>query len=121
LKPTIFGETAYALCDMEKYIREKLYLKDGREKLYRGIIPTFDNSPRRRDAASVMSVSPSLYKEWLSDIIKDSQDKFEKGNRFVFINAWNEWAEGAHLEPDHKFGYAYLQATADAVLESRDE
>jgi hypothetical protein len=119
MKPTIFGETAYIFCDMEKYVREKLYLKDGREKLYRGIIPTFDNSPRRRDAAHVMSVSPGLYREWLADILRDSERNFESGNRFVFINAWNEWAEGAHLEPDRRYGYAYLQATADAVLESR--
>jgi pyruvate-formate lyase-activating enzyme len=94
-----------------------MYFSEDREGLYKGIIPNFDNTARRRDYAHILQLSPKLYQEWLYDIIKYTNDKFKAGNRFIFINAWNEWAEGAHLEPDRKYGYAYLQATADVVAE----
>lgn len=119
IEASINGKTECVIFDMERYVGEKMYLVDGRDKLYKGIIPGFDNAPRRSDKAFIMNVTPGLYRQWLSDIMQSSKENFDAGNRFVFVNAWNEWAEGAHLEPCRKYGYAYLQATADAVMEYR--
>lgn len=56
----------------------------------------------------------------LFNIIIETKDNSTVDDKIVFINAWNEWAEGAYLEPDLKWKYGYLEATKDAILESRD-
>ena len=58
-------------------------------------------------------------KKWLKDIIQWTKENNNKEEQIVFVNAWNEWAEGAHLEPDLKYGYAYLEATKEALEETR--
>ncbi|MDJ0634983.1 MAG: glycoside hydrolase family 99-like domain-containing protein [Xenococcaceae cyanobacterium MO_188.B29] len=53
---------------------------------------------------------------WLKFAIQKSLDRFDEDKQLVFINAWNEWAEGNHLEPDLKWGHQYLQATQKALI-----
>jgi lipopolysaccharide biosynthesis protein len=81
---------------------------------YRCVNPGWDNSPRRRSDAKIMVGStPDLYREWLTEILRRFQPPTPDEN-LVFVNAWNEWAEGNHLEPDRRWGRAYLEATRDA-------
>ena len=89
-------------------------------KLFRGVNPSWDNSARKKNKASIfVNSSPAGYHEWLFNAIEDTIKRFrQKDERLVFVNAWNEWAEGAHLEPDKKTGYAYLEATRIAQLRS---
>lgn len=90
-------------------------------RLFRGVNPSWDNEARRRGRGAVfLGSTPAGYRQWLENAIGDTLARFsEPSERLVFINAWNEWAEGAHLEPDDRHGYAYLQATRDALLRSR--
>jgi hypothetical protein len=60
--------------------------------------------------------TPQLYGEWLGDYLKRFTP-FSTNENFVFINAWNEWAEGNHIEPDTKWGKAYLEETKRVILE----
>jgi glycosyltransferase involved in cell wall biosynthesis/ubiquinone/menaquinone biosynthesis C-methylase UbiE len=84
--------------------------------LFRGLFPSWDNEPRRPGGGhTFMNSSPDLYQEWLSYACAFAAQNPDPDKRIVFINAWNEWGEGCHLEPDRRFGYAYLQATADVL------
>ncbi|MCG9555985.1 glycoside hydrolase family 99-like domain-containing protein [Vibrio kanaloae] len=82
-------------------------------KLFRSVCPSWDNTARRKNKGTVFEGStPRKYQEWLENAIEDTvKNEPDPSKRLVFINAWNEWAEGAHLEPDQKYGYAWLEAT----------
>jgi O-antigen biosynthesis protein len=86
-------------------------------RLFRSVCPAWDNTARRGARGTVfLNSSPEAYREWLGNAVAYTESTFdETDERLVFVNAWNEWAEGAHLEPDQKHGYAYLQATRDAL------
>ena len=60
-------------------------------------------------------VNPGAYQAWLQAMIEQTRLMHHGDARIVFVNSWNEWAEGAHLEPDKIFGVGYLQATRDAL------
>ena len=85
--------------------------------LYRGVCPSWDNTPRRKNRSTVFALnSPEGYKEWLHNAINDTAKRFRNDDeKLIFINAWNEWAEGAYLEPDKQYGYAYLEMTRQAL------
>lgn len=85
--------------------------------LFRSVTPAWDNTARRKNRGTIFANStPELYAEWLGNAIVDTCKRFERRDeRLVFVNAWNEWAEGAHLEPDQRYGFAYLQATRKAL------
>jgi len=91
-------------------------------ELFKTVCPGWDNEPRRPGRGYTIHFStPYAYKYWLLEACRFAMRNPDPEKRLVFINAWNEWGEGAYLEPDRRFGYAYLQATADALRSLLDE
>ncbi|MGV6396603.1 glycoside hydrolase family 99-like domain-containing protein [Pseudomonas caspiana] len=92
-------------------------------KLFRTPMLSWDNTARKQnDSHSFHGFSLMRYKQWLaaacSNVFRST--KYSTDEKIVFVNAWNEWAEGTHLEPDRKYGYGYLQATYE-VMSSYDK
>jgi lipopolysaccharide biosynthesis protein len=88
---------------------------------FRCVTPSWDNSPRRTAAATIYDHStPTEYGRWLSRVLRQTR-AHTNARQVVFVNAWNEWGEGNHLEPCKRWGTAYLEATRTALLESRRE
>jgi lipopolysaccharide biosynthesis protein len=82
---------------------------------FRTVFPSWDNTARTGVRANVViNASPENYEIWLAESMQKAADELPDGKKMVFINAWNEWAEGCHLEPDRRHGRAYLEATSRA-------
>jgi glycosyltransferase involved in cell wall biosynthesis len=91
-------------------------------KKFRGVFPSWDNEARKNGRGTVLvNAFPSFFKKWLKDLCLFVDRQFEPDEKLLFVNAWNEWAEGAYLEPDRRYGYACLQAVADALIEHEAE
>ncbi|SMF53491.1 glycoside hydrolase family 99-like domain-containing protein [Paenibacillus barengoltzii] len=106
--------------DYKDLVENRRYFQYDLPKLYRAVMPMWDNTARRNNKGMIFQGStPVLYKQWLKDVIQEGKKRSDLDDQMIFINAWNEWGEGAYLEPDKKYGYAYLQATKEAVEESR--
>jgi glycosyltransferase involved in cell wall biosynthesis len=85
--------------------------------LFRSVCPSWDNTARRKNKGTIfLNSSPQGYQEWLTNAVVETARISNPDERIIFVNAWNEWAEGAHLEPDQHYGYAYLDATRKALL-----
>jgi hypothetical protein len=83
---------------------------------FSGVCPAWDNEARRPGRGlSFVGSTPYKYGYWLKASCELAMEAADPTERIVFINAWNEWTEGAHLEPDRHYGLAYLAETRRVV------
>lgn len=102
--------------DWRELARQCMVQPDPAYPRYPGVNPAWDNEPRRSGRGRAFAhASPRGYRDWLRHAITAATRRFPT-QPVVFINAWNEWAEGATLEPDTRLGHSWLEATRAALL-----
>lgn len=85
-------------------------------KRFMGVMPGWDNTARRQNNSySFERSTPGAFQAWLEAAVRRTKQQHCGDERLIFINAWNEWAEGAYLEPDRRFGHSFLQAHLNAL------
>ncbi len=102
----------------ETFVRNAFPKMTLMEEFYPCVVPNWDNTPRSGANGFVLIDStPELYAEHLSEAVGLVANR-SREQRIVFIKSWNEWAETNYLEPDLKWGKAYLEETLRAITES---
>ena len=80
------------------------------------VLPGFDNTPRSGAGGVVLhGATPSMFESQVARAVAHVISEQPAGRRVVFVKSWNEWAEGNYLEPDRRYGHAYLEALANGV------
>jgi glycosyltransferase involved in cell wall biosynthesis len=105
-----------AVFDYEDIAAVSLEMPPPDYPLIKTITPGWDNDPRREGKGLVLhDPTPAKYQTWLENLVRHTETNRFFGERIICVNAWNEWAEGAVLEPDIHFGGAFLNATGRAL------
>jgi hypothetical protein len=82
------------------------------------LMPGFDNTPRSGAGGIVLhGAEPSLFESQVSRAVAHVMAEQPVGQRVIFVKSWNEWAEGNYLEPDRRYGRAYLEALATGIAQ----
>ena len=114
----VYGENNNILSYSQLVDNVLSHKKQPAYKKFSCVTPQWDNSARRKTGATIFHEStPELYEKWLKTTIEQTYFEHPDEN-IVFINAWNEWGEGNHLEPCQKWGLSYLEATQRALKAS---
>ena len=102
----------------EQFEKERAGNNRSLPPVYRTAMPGWDNTARRGLSGwtSYAGFSLRYFYTWVKLIIDEAKTKNTRDGHSVFINAWNEWGEGAYLEPDTQYGYANINTLSKALF-----
>lgn len=113
----LWAKNVYSYAYLCKVIEEKVRLGDS--QTFPGIFTGWDNTPRKdEEGIIVRGSSPGRFRKHVAKMLRLSE---QNQKEFIFMNAWNEWSEGAYIEPDKKYGYQYLKALKDEIYKYRQK
>jgi len=106
------------MLDFDNFIRSSLEEKPNWRKCFFGGTVGYDDTPRRGNKGKcIVNNTPEKFNEYTYNLLRKNS---LYGNEYLFINAWNEWGEGMHLEPDKKYSFKYLEALHDAISKTKN-
>lgn len=108
--------TSYTAVDYGALVEQMLGRRQPDFLRFPCVMPQWDNTPRRPYDAFVLTGStPELFGAWVAEVVGRLRQAPPE-HRLLFVNAWNEWGEGCHLEPCQRWEHAYLEAFAKATV-----
>lgn len=107
--------------EYDDFVATSLLEVESEYPLIKTAVPSWDNDARRPNRGLVLEgLSPRKYEAWISGLVQHALSNPVFGRPIIAINAWNEWAEAAYLEPDVYYGGAFLNATARGIVKGID-
>lgn len=109
-------ETDFLILNMHRYVEDETFLKEYECPVFRTCFPSWDNTPRKAWSRGwCFLLSDEDFRTWLRGIIQWTKETKKPAEQYIYINAWNEWGEGAVLEPTVRYGYKYLNIIKQTI------
>lgn len=116
----IFKKYSLSICKQSEVNKHIFVPEDKWENVYPTLFPNWGHSPRSGKRGRVyVGSTPGLFKEQVKNALTLLEGRPED-HRVLFLQAWNEWGEGNHIEPDLKFGHGYIDALYEALTEGNN-
>lgn len=113
-------KTLYSVFKLDTFIAQKKWDYQTDYKVFKACFPSWDNLPRKINSNGFcFQITYDDFKKWLSGILAWTKKYNAPNEQYVYINAWNEWAEGAILEPTTRYGYQALDIVKKCLEDNR--